>query len=114
MPGRYRLSALLFLPIVLGVYKLYQFATPAPGDKIIEWRGWYMDPPWWAIRALVYFVMFSAMAYLLSGWGAKQDAAKDPEESAQWLGRATAFSGVSIVIFVLACDVRIGGLDDDA
>ncbi|NNE65840.1 MAG: hypothetical protein HKN33_04680 [Pyrinomonadaceae bacterium] len=92
---------LLFIPIGLGVYKLYEFANAPATDKIIAWRGWYMDPPWWAFRAFVYFVLFSIMAYLLSSWGAKQDASKDYEESAKWLSKATRFSGPSIVIFVL-------------
>ncbi len=93
--------ALLFVPIAVGVYKLYEWANPDPLDKIIAWRGWYMQPGWWAFRAFVIFLLFSAMAYILSNWGGKQDASADYEESAVWLGKATAFSGVAIVIYVL-------------
>ncbi len=92
--------ALLFLPIAIGVYGLYEWANH-PEDKIIAWRGIYMDPPWWIARSFLYFVLFTIMAYLLSSWGAKQDAANDYEESAKWLGRATAFSGPAIVAFVV-------------
>ncbi len=90
---------LLFLPIAFGVYELYEWANH-PEDKIIAWRGIYMQPAWWVARTVVYFIVFSAMAYLLSGWGAKQDASADYEESAKWLGRATAVSAPGIVLFV--------------
>lgn len=90
---------LLFLPIGLGVYKLYEFANH-PEDPFIAWRGIYLDPPWWFARSIAILTMFSIMAYMLSSWGGKQDDSKDYEESAKWLGKATAFSGVSIVIFV--------------
>jgi hypothetical protein len=38
----------------------------------------------------------------LNKWSANQDASKDHEEAAAWLGRATAFSGPTMVIFALA------------
>jgi hypothetical protein len=41
------------------------------------------------------------MVYLLNKWSSNQDAAKDHEEAALWLGRATAFSGPTMVIFAL-------------
>ncbi len=92
--------ALLFVPIGLGVYQIYEWAN-LPDDPFVKWRGIYMEPGWWAARAILIFVLFSAMAYILSNWGAKQDASGDYEESAKWLGKATAFSGVAIVIYVL-------------
>jgi hypothetical protein len=41
------------------------------------------------------------MVYPLNDWSAKQDKSADHEEAAKWLGRATAFSGPTMVIYVL-------------
>jgi hypothetical protein len=41
------------------------------------------------------------MQYLLNKWSAQQDQSADYEESARHLGTATAFSGPSLVFFVL-------------
>ena len=97
------LLAVLFLPIVFGVYHLYDWANIALTDKdrIIEWRGWYMEPNWWIVRAAVYFALFFAMSLLLNKWSKQQDAAPDYEKSAEFLGIATRVSGPGIVLFVM-------------
>jgi hypothetical protein len=41
------------------------------------------------------------MSYLLNKWSAQQDESNNPEDSAKFLGKATAFSGPSMVIFAL-------------
>jgi hypothetical protein len=92
--------AVLFIPIGLGVYGLYEWAQ-TPIDPIVARRGSYMWPEWWMARAVLYFVLFSIMAYLLTGWSAKQDESADYDEAAKWLGKATAFSGPSIIFYVL-------------
>ena len=91
---------LLFIPIGLGLFHLYGW-TNHPDDKFVEWRGWYMEPSWWLVRAVAYFVILTVLAYTLSGWGKKQDGSADYEESASWLGKCTALSGPGIIIFVL-------------
>lgn len=97
------LLAILFLPIVFGLYSLYDWANLALAgtDKAIEWRGWYMEPTWWIVRAALYFVLLFLMAMFLNRWSLQQDKAATPEEAAEYLGRATKFSGPGIVAFVL-------------
>lgn len=91
---------LLFIPIGLGIFHLYGW-TNHPDDKFVAWRGWYMEPTWWLVRAVAYFFILSILAYTLSGWGGKQDGSADYEESADWLGKCTALSAPGIIIFVL-------------
>jgi len=91
---------ILFLPILFGVYRLYEWAN-IPNDIMIQRRGIYLQPMWWGARAVFYFVLLGIMSYLLNKWAAKQDAAESYEESAMYLGTATRFSGPTIVVFVL-------------
>ncbi|MEZ5307965.1 MAG: hypothetical protein R2684_12540 [Pyrinomonadaceae bacterium] len=91
---------LLFIPIGVGVFGLYEWANH-PEDHLVAARGIYLTPGFWMLRTVLYFVLFSIMGYLLTSWSAKQDESADYEESAKWLGKATAFSGPSIVFFVL-------------
>ena len=99
------LLVVLFIPIAYGMWsgQLYDWTElqRAGGDKIIEWRGWYMEPMWWLFRTALYFLLFGFMAFMLNGWGGKQDNSEDYEESARHLGSATAFSGPSIIFYVL-------------
>jgi hypothetical protein len=55
----------------------------------------------WTLRSAIYFVLFGVMVYLLNKWSANQDASKNHEEAASWLGRATAFCGPTMVIYAL-------------
>jgi hypothetical protein len=91
---------ILFLPILLGVYNLYAWANH-PGDHFVEARGIYLEPFWWGVRAVLYFILFGVMVYLLNSWSAKQDKVDSYAESAIYLGRATRFSGPTMVFFVI-------------
>ena len=95
------LVALLFLPIAVGITQLYEWTHLPATDHIIEHRGWYMTASGWIIRSVICFGIFGVMAYLLNKWSANQDESKDHEQAAAWLGRATAFSGPTMVIFAL-------------
>ncbi len=92
---------LLFIPIALGVYQLYDFANLLGHDRIVDARGWYMQPTWWVIRTLIYLVVFSAIAYFLTTWSAKQDKTEDYDESAEYLSKAYKFSGPAIILYVV-------------
>ncbi len=91
--------AILFAPIILGITTIYHWATDI--DKIVEWRILYLNPTSFGVRAIIYFALWFVMAYLLNKWSAQQDQATTPEESAKFLGIATAFSGPTMVIYAL-------------
>ncbi|HVF29955.1 MAG TPA: hypothetical protein VNA22_03250 [Pyrinomonadaceae bacterium] len=93
---------LLFLPIAFFVTYLYEWTHLPASDHVIHARGWYMTVWGWTLRSVIYFAIFGVIAYLLNTWSARQDASKDHEEAAVWLGKATAFSGPTMVIFALA------------
>ncbi len=91
--------AILFIPIGVGVYHLYEWAN-IPNDPFILARGIYLQPPWWAARAVLYFGLFSFMGYMFNKWSRLQDESETYEESAKHLGSATAFAGPSIIFYV--------------
>jgi len=92
--------AALFIPIAVGVSSLYEWSH-LQDDPVIQHRGWYLTWGGFVARAAVYFILWIVMQYLLNDWSARQDKSADYEESAKWLGKATAFCGPTMVIFVL-------------
>jgi hypothetical protein len=94
--------AILFIPLAVGVYfaNIYEW-THLPNDVVIQHRGWYLTGGGWIVRGFIYFLLWYIMQRLLNNWSIKQDQSGSYEESAKWLGTATAFSGPTLVIFVL-------------
>ena len=91
----------MFLPIAIGLTTLYEW-THLPADDVTNLqRGAWQTPVMWWVRSAIYFALFGVMAYLLNKWSANQDASKDHEEAARWLGTPTAFSGPTMVIYAL-------------
>ncbi|MEO8650203.1 MAG: hypothetical protein ABI539_13640 [Acidobacteriota bacterium] len=92
---------LVFLPIALGMTRLYEWTHLPATDHIMVQRGWFMTPESWLLRSAVYFIIFGVMAYLLCKWSADQDKTDNYEASAALLGRATVFSGPTMVIYCI-------------
>jgi hypothetical protein len=93
--------AILFIPIAAGVYNLYEWSHINKTDPIVMHRGWYLTWGGFVARAFIYFLLWYVMQYLLNKWSAQQDQSADYEEAARHLGSATAFSGPSLVFYVL-------------
>ncbi|MDQ3798705.1 MAG: hypothetical protein M3384_04590 [Acidobacteriota bacterium] len=88
---------LLFLPILIGAGSLYAWTHPEPHDKMLQMRAPYLNYPFWAARAVLYFVLWGVMMYLLNKWSRQVDETND------WslLQKASRFSGPTMVFFVL-------------
>lgn len=93
-------TAILFIPIMLGITTIYHWADAA-GDPIVQWRILYLNPTSFGLRSILYFALWFVMAYLLNKWSAQQDQTTNLEDAAKYLGRASAFSGPTLVIFAL-------------
>jgi hypothetical protein len=80
------LLALLFLPIALGVGELYEWARPdvIAHDPILQHKSVYLNVPFFLGRAVLYFVAWSTVAFLLARWSLVQDGARDDRPSI-WL-----------------------------
>jgi hypothetical protein len=90
----------IFIPLVL-IGSYHYWTTWPADDYAIVHRGWFMTQESWILRSAIYFALFLVMIHLLNKWSAEQDKSADYEEAAKWLGKATAFSGPTMVIYVL-------------
>jgi hypothetical protein len=74
------LMALLFVPILFGLPRLYLWAQPAvvAQDPLLQHKSLYLNVPAFIVRAVIYFVVWCALAYFLGRWSAAQDRDGDP------------------------------------
>jgi hypothetical protein len=71
--------ALGFLPIVIGVPRLYEWADAArvAADPVLTHKAAYLNPAFFAVRAVFYFAIWNALAHFLSAWSLRLDAGPD-------------------------------------
>jgi hypothetical protein len=69
------LLALLFLPIALGVGRIYEWARPelVAADPILRMKQPYLNVPFFLVRAAFFFAVWSLLASLLSRWSGELD-----------------------------------------
>lgn len=94
------LMALLFIPIWLKLDTLYVWARPeSAADPMIHAKAAYLNPRFFALRAVVFFAIWAVLAYILNKWSAEQDA-----QPAQLPGpadrRSRMLSGPGLLLFV--------------
>ena len=73
-------TALFFLPLLLGVGKLYPWADPArvAADPLLKHQAPYLNVQFFAIRAVIYFAIWMGLAYFLDGMSRREDVTRDP------------------------------------
>src|SRR5215831_15817275 len=74
------LMAVLFVPILLGLPSLYEWARPAEvaQDKVLQHKAPYLNVPFFLARALLYFAAWNLIAYFLAKWSVEQDRTAAP------------------------------------
>jgi hypothetical protein len=67
--------AVLFIPIVLMLPKLFLWAQPEyiRTDEILQHKRLYLNVPFFLIRAVVYFLVWYGLAFYLTKWSNAQD-----------------------------------------
>jgi len=90
--------AIAFLPVLLGAAALYPWAGPgAASDELIQKKAAYLNLPFFAARAALYFVIWSLLAHYLSRWSLRQDESPDRTRA----GRLQGLSGIGLVLLAL-------------
>jgi hypothetical protein len=89
--------AILFIPIALGLHDLYIWADPGTvaGDAILLHKQPYLNVPFFLVRAVLYFVIWSAMALFMSRWSLQQEREGERGQSL-WMQR---LSGGGLVVY---------------
>ena len=74
------LIAILFLPIALGLRRLYSWARPeeVARDTLLQAKEAYLNVPFFLARAAFYFAVWIAIAYYLNRWSLEQDHGGSP------------------------------------
>lgn len=97
--------ALLFLPILLGASALYPWASPAPLDArvrhLLEHRRAFMNLPFFAIRAGVYLLIWSAIALRLRQLSLAMEGGADSERCARRL-RRLSYAALPVLALTVA------------
>jgi hypothetical protein len=87
-----------FVPVLLGIGSLYAWARPeAAADAIIRSKAAYLNVPFFVARAVLYFLVWSGLALVLSRWSLRQDRQTDPARAERLQGLA----GVGLVLLSL-------------
>jgi hypothetical protein len=92
------LMAVLFVPLILGLQRLYPWAAGHTFDGVeLHQPISYLTIPFFLIRALIFFLIWVALAYLLSQWSYDNDATSRSAFSPGTI----RLSGLGIVLFVI-------------
>jgi hypothetical protein len=69
--------AVLFLPLIFGLSHIYLWAQPevVARDPYLLHKQPFLNVPFWVVRTLIYFAIWTTMGLLLTRWSAEQDRA---------------------------------------
>jgi hypothetical protein len=91
--------ALLAVPFLFGLDKLYIWTNPdlvAASEPLLH-KSVYLNIPFFVSRAVVYFIIWTGLAYLLNRWSLSQDRTAEPALTG-WMRR---LSGPGLILYVL-------------
>jgi hypothetical protein len=74
------LMALLFVPIAVGMPRLYEWAQPehVAHDALLQHKAAYLNVPFFLARTVFYFAVWIAFARWLERWSLREDETADP------------------------------------
>jgi len=89
----------LFLPIVIGMHRLYVWtdANLVAHDEVLRGKLLYLNTPFFLVRAAIYFLVWNGVSYFLNAWSLEQDRTGDPSLSR----RMQRLSGAGLVAYGL-------------
>jgi hypothetical protein len=93
--------AALFLPVLLGINRLYswaQWATDKPTDPSLHFKVMYLTRNFFAVRSVIYFAIWLTIVHFLNKWSAEQDATGDTRLASI----LEAFSGPGLILWGIA------------
>ena len=92
-------AALLFVPVVLGLGDLYEWARPeaVAADELLRHKAPYLNPTFFLLRAAGYFLVWAAFAFLFDRLSQRQDATGEP----RLFRRMQTLAGPGIVAYGL-------------
>ena len=94
------LSALLFVPILLGMPYLYPWARPdvVASDPLLQHKSLYLNVPFAIARAVLYFAIWGYLVRGLSRWSQRASQEIDPGDRR----RFQRFSAFGLILYFLS------------
>ena len=91
--------ALLFVPVLFGLHDLYEWshADAVEHDALLRWKAPYLNTPFFLIRAVLFFGIWSFIAIFYYRGSRGQDTTGDHAVSA----RLRRFAGPAIIVLAL-------------
>src|SRR5215510_2661517 len=91
------LMALLFVPLLFGLRKLYVWARPeeVANDALLQQKAFYLNVPFFVLRTVGYFLVWLSIAYFLNKWLLEHDRTAEPS----CLRRLETLSGPGLVLY---------------
>ena len=86
------LVGVLFVPVFFGLRTLYRWMDPAAvaSDELLKHKAHWLNAGGYVGRAIVYFVVWSVIAWVLAGLSRRQDESADPNRQASAMRRLSA------------------------
>jgi hypothetical protein len=99
--GTLPLTAVAFLPVLLGIHRLYEWshADVVAHDELLQKKAIYLNVPFFTVRAVVYFAAWLLLARALRKWSAAQDAAAGDHQAID--RKLQLLSGGGLVVYAL-------------
>jgi hypothetical protein len=93
------LMAILYLPMLLGLSRIYGWARPdAASIPVYQQKHFYLNVPFFMVRSVIYFALWLGLAWLLNKWSAQQDEPGNPSAEKKLEG----ISGPGLVLWGIA------------
>jgi hypothetical protein len=68
--------AVLFIPLLFSIHSLYEWSdlSRVAHDKVLQDKQIYLNPTFWIVRTVIYFVILNLLMYLLNKWSLQEDS----------------------------------------
>jgi hypothetical protein len=97
------LLAVLFVPILLGMGFLYDWSLPSvvATDALLQYKRWYLNIPFFLIRAVIFFTVWLVIAYYLNHWSHRHEETDGQAIQADYRTRLQSLSAGGILAYGL-------------
>lgn len=97
-----KVSALLFVPLLFGLSRIYLWAQPeaVAHDPILQSKHPYLNVPFFVARSVFYFLAWTALAHFMSKWSLELDGHRESLHISRRL-RSLAGPGLLVMGFTV-------------
>jgi len=92
--------ALLFVPVLVGITKIYVWTNPeeVAAHESLRHKVAYLNIPFFSARSVIYFALWILFAYLINKWGKRQD---EEGETPLVSNKRQFISGIGLLLYGL-------------